>query len=93
MQEGSDGFAAPQAGAKIWLPALPFELSQTSGVAKATSDGLQPTSVRSLLVAMPGAPGSFLLLVVRPGAPSSVLAPNSDGLQPTSMVFNRRARP
>ena len=29
MQEGSDGFAAPQAGAKIWLPALPFELSQT----------------------------------------------------------------
>ena len=27
-----------------------------------------------LLVAMPGAPSSFLLLVVRPGAPSSVLA-------------------
>ena len=26
-----------------------------------------------LLVAMPGAPSSFLLLVVRPGAPSSVL--------------------
>ena len=31
---------------------------------------------------MPGAPSSFLFLVVRPGAPSSVLAPNSDGLQP-----------
>ena len=30
---------------------------------------------------MPGAPGSFLFLVVRPGAPSSVLATNSDGLQ------------
>ena len=25
---------------------------------------------------MPGAPSSFLFLVVRPGAPSSVLAPN-----------------
>ena len=30
-----------------------------------------------LLVAMPGAPSSFLLLVVWPGAPSSVLAPSS----------------
>ena len=29
-----------------------------------------------LLVAMPFVPSSFLLLVVRPGAPSSVLAPN-----------------
>ena len=29
-------------------------------------------SVRSLLVAMPGAPSSFLFLAVRPGAPSSV---------------------
>ena len=36
------------------------------------------------LVAMPGAPSSFLLLGVRPGAPSSVFAPNSDGLQPNS---------
>ena len=27
---------------------------------------------------MPGAPSSFLFLVVRPGAPSSVLAPSSD---------------
>ena len=35
-----------------------------------------PSSVRSLLVAMPGAPSSFLLLVVRPGAPSSVLVPS-----------------
>ena len=35
-----------------------------------------------LLVAMPFVPSSFLLLVVRPGAPSSVLAPNSNGLQP-----------
>ena len=30
-----------------------------------------------LLVAMPGAPSSFLFLVVRPGAPSSVFAPTS----------------
>ena len=29
---------------------------------------------------MPLAPSSFLLLVVRPGAPSSVLAPSSDAL-------------
>ena len=29
-----------------------------------------------LLVAMPGAPSSFLFLGVRPGAPSSVLAPS-----------------
>ena len=29
---------------------------------------------------MPFAPSSFLLLVVRPGAPSSVLAPSSDAL-------------
>ena len=35
------------------------------------------TSVPSLLlVAMPGAPSSFLFLVVRPGAPSSILARN-----------------
>ena len=27
---------------------------------------------------MPGAPSSFLFLVVGPGAPSSVLAPSSD---------------
>ena len=33
-----------------------------------------------LLVAMPFVPSSFLLLVIRPGAPSSVLAPSSDAL-------------
>ena len=33
-----------------------------------------------LLVAMPFVPSSFLLLVVRPGAPSRVLAPSSDAL-------------
>ena len=33
-----------------------------------------------LLVAMPFVLSSFLLLVVRPGAPSSVLAPSSDAL-------------
>ena len=32
--------------------------------------------------AMPGAPSSFLLLVVRPGAPSSVLAPSSGARSP-----------
>ena len=37
--------------------------------------------VASLLpVAMPFVTSSFLLLVVRPGAPSSVLAPSSDAL-------------
>ena len=35
----------------------------------------RPSSVLLFLVAMPGAPSSFLSLVVRPGAPSSVLAP------------------
>ena len=35
-----------------------------------------------LLVAMPGAPSSFLFLVVRPRAPSSVLAPSSDARSP-----------
>ena len=34
------------------------------------------------LVAMPGAPSSFLFLVVRPGAPTSVLAPSSDARSP-----------
>ena len=35
-----------------------------------------------LLVAMPGAPSSFLFLVVWPGAPSSDLAPSSDARSP-----------
>ena len=34
------------------------------------------------LVAVPGAPSSFLFLVVRPGAPSSVLAPSTDARSP-----------
>ena len=38
-----------------------------------------------LLVVRPGAPSSFLLLVVWPGAPSSVLAPNI-GIQPKSVL-------
>ena len=41
--------------------------------------GAMDNLVASLfLVAMPFVPSSFLLLVVRSGAPSSVLAPNSD---------------
>ena len=40
--------------------------------------------VRMLLVAMPGAPSSFLLLVVRPGAPSGVLAPTPCQSLPSS---------
>ena len=36
--------------------------------------------VSLLLVAMPFVPSSFLLLVVRPGATSGVLAPSSDAL-------------
>ena len=39
--------------------------------------------VRMLLVAMPGAPSSFLLLVVRPGAPSSVF-PTISSMSPPS---------
>ena len=35
-----------------------------------------------LLVAMPGAPSSFLFLVARPGAPSSVLDAGSDARSP-----------
>ena len=41
-----------------------------------------PNSIRSLLVAIPGAPSSFLFLVVWPGAPSSVLAPSSTARSP-----------
>ena len=36
---------------------------------------------------MPGAPSSFLFLVVRPGALSSVLAPSSDARSPSSFLF------
>ena len=42
-----------------------------------------------LLVAIPFVPSSFLLLVVRPGAPTSVLDPRSDGLQPNCEAFSR----
>ena len=35
---------------------------------------------------MPGVPSSFLFLVVRPGAPSSVLATTSNGLQPNGFA-------
>ena len=42
----------------------------------------EPLVASLLLVAMPGAPGSFLFLVVRPGAPSSVRAPSSDARSP-----------
>ena len=45
---------------------------------------LEPLVASLLLVAMPGAPSSFLFLVVRPGAPSSVLAPS-----PQANSFNR----
>ena len=36
---------------------------------------------------MPGAPSSFLLLVVRPGTPSSALAPILNILKPPSLLF------
>ena len=42
----------------------------------------EPLVASFLLVAMPGAPSSFLFLVVRPGAPSSVLAPSSKASSP-----------
>ena len=44
---------------------------------------------------MPFVPSSFLLLVVRPRAPSSVLAPTSNGLQPNSdesLIFGFHTR-
>ena len=44
------------------------------------SCGYEPLVASLPLVAMPFAPSSFLLLVVWPGAPSSVLAPSSDAL-------------
>ena len=37
----------------------------------------QHRNARSPLVAMPGAPSSFLFLVAMPGTPSSVLAPSN----------------
>ena len=40
------------------------------------------TPVASLLAEMPFVTSSFLLLAVRPGAPSSVLAPSSDARSP-----------
>ena len=40
----------------------------------------EPLVASILLIAMPLVPSSFLLLVVRPGAPGSVLAPSSDAL-------------
>ena len=39
-----------------------------------------PGAPSSVLLVMPFAPSSFLLLVAMPGAPSSVLAPSSDAL-------------
>ena len=45
---------------------------QTSDLADVDDPSSQDLDPRSVL---PGAPSSFLLLVVRPGAPSSVLAP------------------
>ena len=55
------------------------------------SEELSKQLASLLLVAMPGAPSSFLLLVarmllvVRPGAPSSVLAPSGEILVPQGM--------
>ena len=40
---------------------------------------------------MPFATSSFLLLVVRPGAPSSVLAPSSDALVTSSNGFQPKS--
>ena len=43
---------------------------------------LQPLVAFLLLVAMPFVTSSFLFLLVRPGAPSSVFAPGSDAREP-----------
>ena len=54
-----------------------WEEGQPLSFARAVCECLnqsQPLVASLLLVAMPGAPSSFLFLVVRPGAPSSVLA-------------------
>ena len=56
----------------------------------ATSSRSPVRSVLAPFVAMPFAPSSFLLLVVRPGAPSSVLArvlPTSSGFCPPVLFF------
>ena len=51
-----------------------------------------PLVASLLLVAMPFAPSSFLLLVVRPGAPTGVLAPSSDGLHLLAMASDLEAK-
>ena len=73
----------------------PKSVLVTRSDALVTSSFLLLVVRRLLLVAMPGATSSFLflvamhlllvaslLLVVRPGAPSSVLAPTSERLEP-----------
>ena len=56
---------------------VPSKVLATSGDARSP---VRSVLCSLLLVAMPFVPSSFLLLVVRPGAPSSVLAPSSDAL-------------
>ena len=53
----------------------------------------EPVVASLLLVAMPGAPSSFLLLVVWPGAPCSVLAPSSDARSSYSSFLLLVVRP
>ena len=53
----------------------------------------EPVEASLLLLAMPGAPSSFLFLVVRPGASKSFLAPSSDALLPLVASLLQVARP
>ena len=63
-------------GVKRWLP-----MTSRKAAAKCQGEEAWFSLLASLLlVVMPFVPSSFLLLVVWPGATSSVLAPSSDGL-------------
>ena len=88
IPEGALLFAMHPAIVDSALGKTSSEDSQNERATLAANEPLDVRSVRSLLVARPGAPSSFLLLVamhfapssvlllvVRPGAPSSVLAP------------------
>ena len=72
--------------ASFWLPHFTTPCWGRSEIILQRDELAAPIAMASnliaslLLVAMPFAPSSFLFLVVRPGATTSVLAPNGDGL-------------
>ena len=67
-----------------WLNVGKFQMFQTSIAVdkEATSNQGIATSNKGIATSNALVTSSFLLLVVRPGAPSSVLAPSSDASSP-----------